>query len=137
MLLLALLLEPLCLGYTKLVMHAAAAETARAVLSDYDGDLSDCRAFTLRRLAAIPEVSLFHVGGADDWQIEAERSDALGKEVSVKIQGHARSLPLLGVSAAAFGQSDDVGIVLTSSVTQSMRPEWLEGSYGTWQNIWS
>lgn len=117
-------------------MRAAAAETARAVMGDYDGDLSDCRAFALRRLSAVPEVSLFHVGGADDWQVEASREGGLGTSVTVEISGHARPLPLMGVGAAAFGESDSAGIVLKARASERMRPEWLGGAYGAWQGMW-
>jgi hypothetical protein len=47
--LLALLVQPVCLLYTRTLMHGAAAETARAVLTARgSADLSACRHYALR-----------------------------------------------------------------------------------------
>lgn len=131
---LALVLEPACLLYTLSVMRAAAAETARAAATDYDGAMDDCRACALRRLRAVPEVPCFHVGGQGDWAVEVERSGT--REVRVEVVGHARPLPLVGVAASAFAESDGAGIVLRAQVSESLAPSWLEGGYDEWQTMW-
>lgn len=136
MLIFALLVEPVCLGYTTTVMHVAAAGAARAVATDYDGSFDDCKAYALRRLKAVPEASIFHVGGEDDWDIQMTRSDALGSSVHVEITGHARPLPLLGLTARMFGQSDGTGVVLRAVVDGSFRPGWVGGDYAEWQEVW-
>lgn len=133
MLLFALLLEPACMGYTLVVMRSAASEAARAVACDYDGDFEDCRQFVLRRLAAVPEVSPFHVGGKDDWDVSIERG---GHDATLVVRGHARPLPLMGVIASAFAESDGTGVVLSARVSVRTRPAWLGGSYADWQKVW-
>lgn len=133
MLALALLLQPVCLSYTRMLMRSAAAETARVALTDYDGSLDDCTAFAKRRLEAVPNVPLFHAGGQDDWDVSIDNG---GEQVSVEIVGHAHPLPLLGVVLGVFGESDGQGIVLRENVTERLRPSWLGGSYETWQTIW-
>ena len=76
MLLLGILVQPVCLLYTRAVMHGTAAETARAVLTARGAeDLTECEQYARRRLAAVPEVSVFHVGGTDDWQIGVAQGD--------------------------------------------------------------
>ena len=131
-LLLGLLLQPACLLYTRAVMHGAAAEAARVMVT-LDGGEEDCREFVLRRLEAVPEVPLFHVGGRTDWQVSLEQS---GTKVSVAITGHVRPLPLLGVTARALGRSDATGVVVEVSVSEEMRPAWFGGSYESWVQMW-
>lgn len=135
MLVFALLLQPACMGYTRSVMQSAAAETARAALTDTDGNFDDCVAFAKRRLAAVPEVSIFHVGGADDWQVQVDRQDS-GKKVHVDIRGHVRPLPLMGVLASTFSESDGTGVVMDVQVDEELRADWVGGSYDSWQEIW-
>lgn len=130
---LALLLQPVCLAYTRTVMCAAAGECARAALTAYGSDLGSCRAYALRRLEAVPEVSLFHVGGQADWQVAVSSS---GNQVSVRVAGHARPLPLFGALASALGKHDGTGLLLEVSLDERMRPSWLGGGYDAWQTIW-
>ena len=133
MLVIALLVQPVCIIYTRSAMRSAAAEAARAIATDYDGDLSDCRSYVLRRLEAVPDVPLFHSGGTSDWSISLSRS---GRGVSVEVVGHVRPLPLLGVALAAFSESDGRGIVLRESLREEVRPSWIRGTYGDWQRLW-
>jgi hypothetical protein len=131
----ALLTQPICLFYTQTLMHGAAAEAARAVLTARnDAELSACREYALRRLAAVPEVPLFHAGGQDDWQVEVTR-EGLGS-VHVSIRGHARPLPLFATVVGALKGRDGVGVVLSCEVTERMRPSWLGGDYGEWTGVW-
>ena len=95
----------------------------------------DVRPFALRRLAAVPEVSVFHVGGQQDWEVSTEGPDERGL-VKVLLSGHARPLPLLGGICGLLGESDEKGLVLEARVTASTRPDWLEGSYGDWVGMW-
>lgn len=133
MLVFALLLQPVCLSYTKAVMRDAAGECARAALTAYGGDMAACRSYALRRLEAVPEVPLFHVGGSGDWVIDISSS---GGHVDVSITGHARPLPLMGAVAALLAQSDGTGVVLHVSLSENMRPSWVGGDYGDWQSMW-
>ena len=132
MLLLALLMQPVCMAYTRCVMQSAACGAAR-VLATAQGNDDLARGYALRRLKAVPEVPVFHVGGSSDWDVALSSS---GQAVSVEITGHARPLPLMGMVAGAFGRSDDSGVVLSARVEERMRPEWLGGDYATWTSIW-
>ena len=133
MLVFALLMQPVCLSYTRSVMREAAAESARAAATAYQGNVAACREYALRRLEAVPEVALFHVGGRSDWGVTIDRTDS---QVSVRITGHARPLPLMGVLAALASERDGTGIVLSVELTERTRPSWLGGDYGSWQSIW-
>lgn len=132
MLLLSMLIQPVCLAYTKTLMRGAAAEGVR--LLGTTSSEENCRAFVLRRLGAVPEVSLFHTGGTEDWQIEMTQSD--GGSVSVGITGHARPLPFFGALARVWGESDGQGVLLKVQVSERLRPGWLEGSYADWIGMW-
>lgn len=131
--LLALLVQPVCVLYTRSVMWEAAAEATRAVACARS--METCRSFALRRLDAVPEVSVFHVGGRDDWQVSATRSGDR-RTSTVEVVGHLRPLPLLGDAACALMERDGSGVVLRVRVSERTRPSWLEGSYGGWMQVW-
>lgn len=132
-----LAVQPVCLLYTQAVMESAAAQTARLmVTADAESD-DACRAFALRRLAAVPDVSVFHVGGPLSWDIELTHAETTGGQVGVKIAGTVRPLPVIGAFARAFGDTNALGDVrLEVSVDYEGRPVWLEGDYETWIAIW-
>ena len=73
--LILLALQPVCLLYTRAVMESAAAETARLMTTTTAED-DDLKEFTRRRLAAVPNVSIFHAGGPLSWDIELGRAGA-------------------------------------------------------------
>lgn len=135
MLLLALLLQPACLLYTRMVMRSAASECARTLATAASGDEEACKRFVLRRLKAVPEVSVFHVGGESDWDVSLSYAEG-GQTVTVSVVGHLRPLPLMGVTARAFGKSEGNLVVLEAEVTERVRPAWFGGSYADWQKIW-
>lgn len=138
MLVLAILLQPACILYTRASMSAAAAETARVLVTRVEGagGTDDAvRRFCLRRLAAVPDVSLFHEGGPDAWEVTLDGEEG-SSTVSVEVVGRVRPLPLLGVAAQAMGETDGGCVVMRVRVEQSARPTWLEGSYGDWVSIW-
>ncbi len=131
--LLAMLVQPVCMGYTRAIMTHAACETAR-VLATTDNDES-ARAFALRRLAAVPEASLFHVGGTRDWDVSFAGGHGAGT-AEVTICGHVRPLPFFGALVGALGERDARGVVLRARVVEDVRPEWLGGDYASWQELW-
>lgn len=134
--LLLLALQPVCLLYTRAVMESAAGETARvAALWEGGGDGADaCEAFAQRRLAAVPDLAIFHVGGPLAWDVDIS-ADA--RTVSVRIAGAAQPLPVLGAFAAPFGALDAQGNVrLEVAVSYAYRPGWIEGGYDDWVAIW-
>ena len=135
--LLLLALQPLCMLYTRSVMEAAASETARLMVTT-DGEAMDsCEAFVLRRLSAVPNLSIFHAGGSLAWDIELIRADEEGT-VTVAITGAVTPLPVLGAFAGALGTTNGQGDVeMRVEVSYAGRPSWLEGSYETWVRRWN
>ena len=134
MVILALLLQPACLLYTRSVIGAGAAEGARVMAAGVGGE-EVCEAYVLRRLEAVPSLSVFHAGGAEDWDVHASRSDD-GDRVSVEVVGHVRPLPLFGAVVSALGTSEDEGVVLRVRVEEDVRSSWVGGDYGNWVGIW-
>ena len=130
----ALLVQPACVLYTRSVMSATAYELAR-VVSTSRGSADEVRAYALRRLAAVPEVPLFHEGGPDAWEVVAEGPDDAGR-VTVSVEGRVRPLPLLGALVAALGPSGDGCVVLRAETSLDVRSDWVRGSYEEWIGIW-
>lgn len=134
MVVLALLLQPAMLLYTRAVMSGAAAEGARlATTATYDEAVSLVDSYVRRRLRAVPDVACFHEGGADAWNVSVEQD---GNRVRVCVVGHARPLPLMGVTAGLVGQMDGEGVLLSAKVERSTRAEWVGGDYGDWIAAW-
>ncbi len=134
-----LLVQPACLLYTRCVMQQAAAEGCRVLTTAPDtAGVADqtYRAFVLRRLGAVPDIDIFHVGGDAGWRISfSGPSD--GYEVGVSIETSVKPLPLFGTVASLFLEGDgEGGVLLKVDVSATLRPSWLEGSYGVWSSIW-
>ena len=135
--LLLLAIQPVCVLYTRAVMEAAAAETARLMVTAEEDEDDSYEAFALRRLAAVPDLSIFHEGGALSWDIELARADSDDGTVTVSIEGTVQPLPVLGAFVGVFGLADDDGsIVLSVEVSYEGRPSWLEGDYDSWIEVW-
>ncbi len=134
LLLLLLAVQPVCLLYTRSVMESAAAATARLMITA-EGEGDDAyRAFTLRRLGAVPDVSIFHAGGPLSWEIDLVRAEGA---VTVAVAGRVRPLPVIGAFADVLGERNAQGDVrLRVEVSYAGRPAWLEGSYETWISAW-
>jgi hypothetical protein len=134
MFVLALLLQPAMILYTRSVMSGAAAEAARlAVSADEDEREELCRSYVLRRLKAVPDVACFHAGGEGDWMVSTSVVDG---RVRVEVSGHVEPLPLMGALAQAFTERDESGLVLRTSVERDMRADWVGGSYDEWTDVW-
>ena len=121
MLLLALLLQPAFLLYTRSVMQQAAAEGVRVLATREMGGAGDDAA-----------CEAFHTG---EWEVELS-GDSTSREVRVGVEGRLRPLPLLGVLAQMLGEPDGDEVVLRVEVTGGARPDWLEGGYGEWVTMW-
>ena len=134
--LILLALQPVCLLYTRAVMESAAAETARLMTTTTVEDDGDLKEFTRRRLAAVPNVSVFHAGGPLSWDIELGRAGAGGVS-SVSVVGEVKPLPVIGAFVQAMGSEGKGGYVeLRVDVSYRSRPEWLEGDYDSWIAAW-
>lgn len=133
--LILLALQPVCLLYTRAVMESAASQTARLMITA-EGDQDAYRAFALRRLSAVPDVSIFHAGGPLSWDISCTPAES-GSSVEVSIVGYVTPLPVLGAFARAFGNVNAQGDVqLEVRVAYEGRPAWLEGNYDSWVQRW-
>lgn len=132
LILFAVLLQPVCILYTRTVMSEAASEAAR--LYGTSTDVHQCKSYVQRRLSAIPEIPLFHVSGREDWNIELQKDD---QEVYVKITGHMHPLPPVGWLLSLAGKNDGQGYVVSTRVQEKIRPKWLGGSYAEWIHMWS
>ena len=131
--LLLLALQPVCLLYTRSVMETAAGETARLMITSESTGEDSLKAFALRRLAAVPNVSIFHAGGPLSWDIELSQAGATSGQVNVQITGYVRPLPVLGAFVQMGGTANGRGDVeVRVSVSYDGRPSWLEGSYDSW-----
>ena len=117
-------------------MESAAAETARLMTTTTVEDDDDLKEFTRRRLAAVPNVSIFHAGGPLSWDIELGRAGAGGTS-SVSVAGEVKPLPVIGAFVQAMGSVGEGGYVeLKVDVSYRSRPEWLEGDYDSWIAAW-
>ena len=79
LIIIALLVEPVCILYTKTVMDGACAEGLRVATTSSDTELIE--SYIKRRLKAVPEIPLFHKGGDEDWNISG--SDAANRLVFI------------------------------------------------------
>lgn len=134
LMLVALLAQPACLLYTRCVMAATAGELTR-LAATARGDEGQFRDYALRRLAAVPNLSVFHEGGPSAWEVEVSGPDADGV-VTASIECRARPLPLLGVLASAFGEVEGGCVVLRAEVRRGVRASWVEGGYEEWIDVW-
>ena len=133
LLLLGLLVQPVCLLYTKAVMAQAASELTRVRATGQSDEA--CRQYALRRLEAVPVVPLFHVGGPEDGEVVVSATDG-GACVEASVSGHARPLPLTGAVVRALGEGDPEGVVLRAGTRARVRPDWVVGDYGSWMSMW-
>lgn len=134
--LLLLALQPVCLLYTRSVMESAASETARLMVSGSD-EVEVYERFAYRRLAAVPDLAIFHAGGPRSWDIECVPALSTGGSVEVAIVGHVTPLPVIGAFARAFGERGDHGDVrMEVRVAYEGRPSWVEGDYADWISVW-
>lgn len=140
LLLIALLVQPAMMLYTRCVMAHTAAETCRLMSTTASSDtiMSDARReYVLRRLSAVPDLPLFHVGGQEGWDVEMEGSTS-SHQARVRITGRVRPLPVIGL-LMAFGsaaQGDGI-VVMTVEVKTQTRPDWVEGGYDEWRSGWA
>lgn len=128
--------QPACIFYTRSVMAAAAAEGARVVSTQSSRtSAEEIESFVRRRLRAIPNLSIFHEGGEEGWEINVDTNES-EKISSVEVKGKFKPLPLLGLfSAALVGPGKTEGELVVKA-EESLRPEWLSGDYESWVSVW-
>lgn len=124
----ALLLQPAVLLYDRCVMQSAAAEACRLQATQSCGE-GALKAFVERRLAALPPLDLFHTSGCP-WNVSAEGGDC-GAQASVSVEGHVKTLPIVGIAASTLTESAGDGCALMRcEATSALSPGWLNGSSG-------
>lgn len=134
LLLVALLAQPACVLYTRSVMAATAAELTRLAATSRGTD-EDARSYALRRLAAVPDVPLFHEGGLGAWEVTVTGPGDDGR-VTASVEGGVRPLPLLGAIVAALGPTGGGVVRLRVEMTREVRANWIGGEYADWIGIW-
>ncbi len=133
---LGLLLQPAILLYSRCIMNEAASEGCRLVATNTNDDATT-RAFLMRRLSAIPDLSIFH----DDreWDISWSGGE-LGQPVTVRIVNRANPLPLFGVLAGLAGnKTADGRIEQTVEISSELAPAWassLGSGPADWIGSW-
>ena len=136
---LALLVQPALLLYTRCVMESAAAEGCRVLTTMAVNEPlpeTTFRSYMLRRLSAVPNADVFHVGGRDGWEIVTSWSDG-AHEVGVTIRTEVAPLPFFGLGASLLGAVNASGNVeLEVEVAHAVRPDWLEGGSDDWLSTW-
>ncbi|WP_370551415.1 TadE/TadG family type IV pilus assembly protein [Collinsella sp. D33t1_170424_A12] len=126
-----LALQPVCVRYTQAVMEVAAAQGCRLVATGEGADERSTRAFILRRLAAVPDIAIFHAGGPLAWEVDYGGEGEAGR--FVEIEGWVKPLPVLGVFVGAFGERNAAGDVrLRVRAAMRPRPAWVKGDYDAW-----
>lgn len=134
LMLIALLAQPACVLYTRSVMAATAGDLARLVVTSQDGE-EELRDYALRRLAAVPDVPIFHVGGPAAWRVSCAGPDDTGR-VTVSLEGRVRPLPLFGAIVLALGTVEGGDVVIRVERSEDLRAEWIGGSYEDWLDMW-
>ncbi len=133
---LGLLLQPAILLYNRCIMNEAASEGCRLVETNTNDDATT-HAFFIRRLSAIPDLSIFH--DDEDWDISWSGGE-LGQPVTVKIVNHAYPLPLFGVLAGLAGnKSSDGRLEQTVEISSALAPDWasaLGSGPSDWIGSW-
>lgn len=132
-----LFLQPTILLYDRAVMSAAASETCRLVATN-TADAAVVKAYAKRRLGAVPNADIFHVGGKKGWKVTFSGPNEKGK-VSVKIVNKAQPLPLFGVVAGLGGSITKKGYVKqTVKQESSCVPVWAikAGTPKDWIGEW-
>ncbi|MDO5044956.1 MAG: TadE/TadG family type IV pilus assembly protein [Coriobacteriia bacterium] len=138
LLMLMCLLQPSILLYNEVVMRQAAGEATRLVAhpgSSGQGTFADERLkeFVQRRLRPIPCTSIFHVGGAEDWDIQIEND---GDSVKVAIGHSVQPLPLFSALTKALNGFDGTHLHQEVEIENMFRPDWLRGDYDAWMRMW-
>lgn len=119
---LLVLLQPAIVLYDRAVAMAAATQGCRLLETRSSQSDEEVRAFVERRLAAIPDVEIFHAG---QWDIRFEGSQS-DEEVSVSISHALKPLPLVGAAMGIVGLADESGMYRQEvSCSASVRDDWL------------
>lgn len=136
MLLFGMLLQPVCIAYTRQIMQHVAQEAAHVVaIQDSTMSPSDIEKFIRSHLEAVPKISLFRAS-EKDWQIHITQKDGVAP-AKVEIKAFVRPVPFLGVFAGFAGKKEGENICLEVRANEQLRADWVQGNYGEWMKIWN
>lgn len=136
-LLVLMLSQPTVILYDRMVMGSAAAEACR-LLQTATGDTADAaaKAYTERRLGAIPPIDTFHVHEPCSWEIATTGQEG-SEYVTARIANKVRPLPLMSPLAMGFGDMGSDGLLtIEVEVTQRARASWVTGMPSSWISQW-
>lgn len=127
-------IEPGIVLYDRIVMQAASAECCRVLATLPAGKEEQAQDYVLRRLGAIPEVDVFHVG---EWTVELV-GDESSDETSVSLTHRLRALPLISAGMQVLGAAGPEGTFeQTVACTHSVRDQWvMDSEYGSDADAW-
>ena len=144
-LLLLMLMQPGILLYDRIVMDAASAEGCRMLATRSASSGADAGAYEeaiRRHLGAIPQQENFHRhAGGCSWKVELQGGEH-SSQVSVRITGQVKMLPLLDMAGVLLGLADEGGYLqLVSEATAPTQDGWVAGSEfglnpGKWVEKW-
>ncbi|MDO4400073.1 MAG: TadE/TadG family type IV pilus assembly protein [Coriobacteriia bacterium] len=131
-LLLLLLVQPGILLYDRMVMSAAAAEACRTLATRSADSGVDAEAYeesVRRHLGAIPQQENFHRHrDGCSWRIELT-GDERSPQVSARITGSVKLLPLLDMGGTLLGLGDGAGNVEISVFASAQtHAAWVDGN---------
>ncbi len=136
MLVLLVLLQPVVLLTTHMVMASAAAEGARLAGVVPTSGMAETRIVDLcrMRMEALPPSPVFHRGDAGAWEVTfAEDDDGA---TTVTISHEVQLLPLVAQAYVLIGGDPDGAYTQTVSSRGRFAPQWVEGSYEEWSEVW-
>lgn len=127
--------QPAIVLYDRLVMQAAASEGCRVLETLPEGQEDTAREYVQRRLAAIPDVDIFHKG---EWAVELSGAGQADAQVTVRISHNLEALPLMAAGLSVTGLADDSGAIQQQvDVSESLRDTWvLESEFGSNYQDW-
>ena len=144
-LLLLLLVQPGILLYDRMVMSAAAAEGCRMLVTRTPESGADARAYeqaVRRHLGAIPQQENFHRHrDGCSWDVKLIGDDR-SAQVSVRISGSVRLLPLLDMGGTLLGIGDGNGSIdIAVEASTPTQNAWVSSSEfglspGAWVKKW-
>ena len=133
-----MLAQPAIVLYDRAVMEAAASEGCRVMETLAPGDEDAARAAIERRLDAVPDAPIFHVGS---WTVELSGGE--GQErASVRIEHALKPLPLIGAGMGFLGLTGPGGLFIQDAYRQTeVLDSWvvesrLGADAGAWIERW-
>lgn len=131
LLMLCLLLQPACLLYPRIMMCYAAGDVGRMAATVLLGGVGShtqehLEELVRTRLSGVLPTSIFHVGGAQDWDVKVSIQEwGESGEAHICIGHRIKPLPLFSPLLGALGALDGEGNLYQEiSTTVRLQPIW-------------